>query len=863
MSLNEIKIKPFFNSQNDDVIEEFYIPALSNAKCYKRVSAYFDSNILSLYSKGIENIIKEKGHIYFVFSCEINENDFELIKKAYSDKMQIFNRLNDRISDEYPSDELKNLAYLIKYGFVDIKIAFTKTGGIFHDKFGLIEDESNSIYFRGSNNETIASVSCNYESFETTCSWNASNSENKKIQNAQENFNKLWNNNASDDLYVIDIPEIVKEKIVSYSKDRLILNYENKENTFILDFIDKKIIGINNLKGINYLSPEYSFFKRELQHLVQSISGSKYYFSKLNYLHIKKLIAIIKEYADKYSFNVYITQSLNKFIYQWDIILDKRRLLGISIKNKDSILQKDFENFRNIVNSEMVRSLREPQLWDAFHMSYMMRSANFSVPGAGKTSIVYGAYAYLSSKKINQVKKIVMIGPINSFGSWKREFDKCFGHKKKLKVFDYQKEREVTSQNRFFQIAFHEKEINLFLFNYESLQNNIDALKHIVDSETLLVFDEVHRIKSIDGKRATSALKICDNARFRVVLTGTPIPNGYVDLYNMLNLLFTDEYESFFGFDKSFLKLANNYEINQNAINQSIYPFFCRTNKADLNVPPADLDNLDAGYCITNTRESELFEIIYRAFHKNTLLLYIRLIQASNNPSLLLNSIKKEDEILFNTFDYSPDFIEDSFEEISELTSEDIEYIKSFDMTTKFYKGIDLVSQLVKQGLVIVWGIFVDTLYKIRAELLNRGIKARVINGSVPISERENIINDFLDNKFDVLITNPHTLAESVSLHTSCHQAVYFEYSFNLVHMLQSRDRIHRLGLAEDARTSYYYLILDNPYSLYTPIDKKIYQRLLEKEDIQNKALNAERVTFVFDDVKADVISLLGDFYGK
>ena len=61
------------------------------------------------------------------------------------------------------------------------------------------------------------------------------------------------------------------------------------------------------------------------------------------------------------------------------------------------------------------------------HIAMMVRSANFSVPGAGKTSIVYGAYAYLLAKGL--VNKIVMIGPINSFMAWKNEFVANFGDK--------------------------------------------------------------------------------------------------------------------------------------------------------------------------------------------------------------------------------------------------------------------------------------------------------------------------------------------------------------------------------------------------------------------------------------------------
>lgn len=67
-------------------------------------------------------------------------------------------------------------------------------------------------------------------------------------------------------------------------------------------------------------------------------------------------------------------------------------------------------------------------------------------------------------------------------------------------------------------------------------------------------------------------------------------------------------------------------------------------------------------------------------------------------------------------------------------------------------------------------------------------------------------MNAFKNKEFNILITNPHTLAESVSLHHVCHDAIYYEYSYNLVHLLQSKDRIHRLGLPEKQYTQYYYM---------------------------------------------------------
>ena len=859
MSLQDLKINPFYNSIHDNLINDFYLPVLGNSKIYKRVSAYFDSNIITMYAKGIENIIQKNGHIYFIFSNELNYNDFEVIKKGYAEREKLLLKITESIELDENSIETRNLGYLIKNNFVDIKIAFTSNKGIFHDKFGIVEDDADIVYFRGSNNETVASVKSNFESFETTCSWNAGENELAKIKNAQTVFNDLWLNKFSENIIVLDIPLVLKEKLILYSAEKLILTYENYKNCFIIDYDNYQMITTNNLNYPKFFSPENSFYKRVLEFLVDKTDGNKLYFiSKIKYLDIKNVINEISKYSLKYDFCIFITPNMNKYIEDYDILIEKRRSLGIYIKTKNVLLHNHFNQFKYIVNREMERDLREPQFWDAYHITNMLRGANFSVPGSGKTSIVYGAFAFLSYREINEVDRIVMIGPINSFRSWKIEFLNCFGNKRILNYFDYQKQKQFTTAERFDQISYNAKKCNLVLFNYESLAGNLPALIELVDSRTLLVFDEIHRIKSIVGKRALSAKEIITKARYRVALTGTPIPNGYIDLYNTLNILFNDEYEYFFGFDFNFLNEAKYDGNKQSIINNAIFPFFCRTNKNHLQVPPPEPDNITRGYCITSQDESKLFEIIYRAYYNNVLQLYIRLIQAANNPSLLLKGLNKKEILLFNSDDISQDFSSQKISTQNSLTEDDKLFISKLGMTGKFMKGIDLVFELCENGPVIVWGIFIDTLLKIQSHLTRKGLKAKVITGDVPIDARESLINEFIDGGFDVLITNPHTLAESISLHMVCHQAVYFEFSFNLVHMLQSRDRIHRLGLKDSDKTSYYYLFLDNPDSIYSPIDKKIYIRLIQKEELQENALSSDKLVFNEDNIENDIKYILG-----
>ena len=64
--------------------------------------------------------------------------------------------------------------------------------------------------------------------------------------------------------------------------------------------------------------------------------------------------------------------------------------------------------------------------------------------------------------------------------------------------------------------------------------------------------------------------------------------------------------------------------------------------------------------------------------------------------------------------------------------------------------------------------------------------------------------DEFSDNDdVNVLIANPATLAESVSLHDVCHHAIYVDRTFNGGHYMQSLERIHRVGLDPRAVTTY------------------------------------------------------------
>ena len=577
-----------------------------------------------------------------------------------------------------------------------------------------------------------------------------------------------------------------------------------------------------------------SFYKLSLKRYAAEIAdGIMRFKPALTYLDYKKIIALCQKEAVRRQTELVVSESLRAYIDSRELHLEIRSRLGSELKDRDPKLRERFEAYRDTVNAGMARKLREQQMWDSFFMCAMKKSANFSVPGSGKTASVLGMYAYLREKAA--MHRIVVVCPKNAFGSWMDEFSACFAGIEPLRVLNIHAPQYKTQQQRRAALQYDAGGCNLILVNYEAVGGVLDALEQLMDAGTLLVFDEVHKVKRIRGEYAENALQLARNARYVVALTGTPIPNAYTDIYNLLHILFPNEYDEFFGFTVP--QLRNPRDTDIAAVNTALQPFFCRTTKEQLGVPAANADMvLQVGASDT---ENRLLRILQMKYRKNKLALLVRILQLESDPRMLLQALD------LNDFRYLLDDTAETSEiDYADYSDEVRSLIDNCEESSKFCRCIELTEKLVRQNKpVIVWCMFVGSIRRMADALEARGIRCRCVFGEVPLEERQQILNDFRAGGIQVLLTNPHTLAESVSLHSVCHDAIYFEYSYNLVHLLQSKDRIHRLGLPEGQYTQYYYLQLtyqteDGAWSL----DGAVYDRLREKERIMLEAIDCQRL---------------------
>lgn len=574
-----------------------------------------------------------------------------------------------------------------------------------------------------------------------------------------------------------------------------------------------------------------SFYKLSLRRYVSFTEENEICFKDtLTYIDYKKIIRLLERESEKRQIQFDVDERVCTYIESRETFVEERSRLGVEIKNREEKLTDRFTAYKAVVDANMARPLRDRQMWDSFFLCAMSKAANFSVPGSGKTASVLGMYAYLRAK--NLVKRIVVICPKNAFGSWIDEFTVCFDGIEAPHALNIHDQKYSSALARRNAILYESGDKNLILVNFESAGSIREALREIVSKETLMVFDEVHKVKRPGGEYASAALEIAENAPYVVALTGTPIPNSYTDIYNLLHLLFPDDYDTFFGFEPRFLKDPNDAE--KKLINEKLLPFFCRTTKRQLGVPDANADEIKE--VIAGETENRLLQILKMKYRKNKLGLFIRLLQMESAPKMLLQTLSLKDfAYLLDDSVYNTDEIDyaDYSEEIRTL-------IENCGDSVKFTACVNLAENTVLEGkTLIIWCMFRDSIRLLAEALEKRGVYVRCAYGEVPLEERQQILSDFKNGRFQVLITNPHTLAESVSLHTVCHDALYFEYSYNLVHLLQSKDRIHRLGLPEGQYTQYTYLQLtyeteDGSWSM----DAAVLERLCEKERTMLQAID-------------------------
>lgn len=443
-----------------------------------------------------------------------------------------------------------------------------------------------------------------------------------------------------------------------------------------------------------------------------------------------------------------------------------------------------------------LRKLTPEQKRNISKLLSLNSSADFSVPGSGKTT---EALAFYFLKK-DKDTRLLVVAPKNAFAAWEEQIFLC-APDSGLEMIRLRGGIENIK-------SILEKKSQCMLITYHQLINTRNEIASFMSAfPTIMILDESHRIKrGNEGEIGSSVLSLAHIPKAKMILSGTPLPNSISDLIPQFSFLYPEIF------------------VDENNVGQVIKPIYVRTTKNQLNLPPIKRKIIEIEM---NPNQRKFYQLLRyeeaRQLEKSLSTLgriglryvgrsVLKVLQLVSNPSLLAKSDLAEIDLLKEVLD--------------EGDSPKIQYV------------CNRARQLAKEGKkVVIWSSFVENVELISRRLADLGadyIHGRVEAGSDEEEDtRESKIKRFHDDsKAFVLVANPAACAEGISLHTVCHNAIYLDRNYNAAQYLQSEDRIHRIGLKPDQLTTIE--IVQCPDS----IDDSVNSRLLKKIDLMAKVLS-------------------------
>ena len=500
------------------------------------------------------------------------------------------------------------------------------------------------------------------------------------------------------------------------------------------------------------------------------------------------------------------------------------------------------------------RELRDFQLRDLSHLLALSNGANFSVPGAGKTTVTFALH--MLTRQPGQ--HFIVVAPKAAFQAWMDIVDECM-----------QEDTPDGGSESFTLLVGGEDEnrkalhsgATRFIISYDMVIRQQGMLStHFATTPTHLVLDEAHRMKAgWQSQRGAFFLRTADDPLRRDILTGTPMPQAASDMESQLDFLWPGH-----GYGLEISHGKSPREVLGN--------LYVRTTKTELGLPPAERHFIDVGM---DSGQLALYSIVRNEFIRDyskkisrgmgdaqflrARRSVMRLLQLSINPTLALSAMANDDV---------------------KVDSNIVDLVLDEGHSAKMRAVMDHAYALAKQGKkCVIWTIFTDTIQSFVSALAD--LNPVYIHGGVPSGlpddpeSREGRIRRFHeDSGCYVLVANPAAAGEGISLHTVCHNAIYADRSYVSTHYLQSIDRIHRLGLGPDEET-HIHIYRSKAPPVVGSIDMSVSRRLIEKirnmqqllddPDLHEIAFDEEEASDPLDyDVELkDIIDLVSELEGS
>ena len=249
--LKDLNLKFNYNSEDDDLLADFYLPVLTEAKTYDRAVGYFSAKVLEQLAIGLVHLVKSQGKMRLIIGEPLSQEEYDAV---YSGNFQKVNDLSiafEKLITQSNVSGVQLFGYLIAKNHLEVRFALRRRG-MFHQKIGIVKDSYGAaVAFNGSANETFNALCDDINSEEITVFPSHHPSFETHGINHVRKFDELWDNEAKN-TRVISLESEIYQRI-SRSVDKVKL-----ENLFGIDIKDENVNAVSEVGESPYqrLAPE-------------------------------------------------------------------------------------------------------------------------------------------------------------------------------------------------------------------------------------------------------------------------------------------------------------------------------------------------------------------------------------------------------------------------------------------------------------------------------------------------------------------------------------------------------------------------------------------------------------------------------
>ena len=365
--------------------------------------------------------------------------------------------------------------------------------------------------------------------------------------------------------------------------------------------------------------------------------------------------------------------------------------------------------------------------------------------GLGKT---YEAICFIKEVlKDNKNSKILIITPTSLIYNWEKELVKFSPNIKYLIIYDNKIKRKKLYD-------FY-NDYNIFITSYGLIRNDNDY--YLNKKFDICLIDEAQNIKNYYTLLSNKIKNI--KAHTKIALTGTPIENSILDLWNIFDFILP----GYLGNLDDFMMKYHNFK-NLEELKVLIGPFILRRTKKDV------IKDLPSK--IEKNIYLELTDTAKALYLKNLSLTKKELNNSSSKIKILALLMKLRQICI------DPHLIYDNYPEES----------------VKMLKLLEIVRYYVKNNhKILIFSSFKSVIDNVELLFKENNITSYKITGSVKSNERNELVNNFNKNNINCFLITLKAGGVGLNL-TSADIVIHLDIWWNPQVEIQATDRAHRIG---------------------------------------------------------------------